>query len=149
MKPITVHEAYERAKKLEALESPKTMRAFRLMVLMAIVALTMTFSLAHCEPEADWKPVGVGMGLLVAPIPLLPPDMDLGHAWEIEGFSYASTDILGRFMPKEYWFLSPICVGVADTIYRAGEGLNSDLIRRKWACDLLGITARVSLEIKF
>ena len=73
MKPITVHEAYERAKKLEALESPKTMRAFRLMVLMAIVALTMTFSLAHCEREADWKPVGVGMGFWLPRYPCCLP----------------------------------------------------------------------------
>ena len=113
-------------------------------VLLALIARQL-----HAEPEVDWKPVGIGTGLLVAPIPMASSDLSWGHTIELEGWSYAATDIFGRFLPKDYWFLSPIMVTVVDTMYRAGEGLDQDLTRRKLACDLLGVAGRVTIEIKF
>lgn len=100
--------------------------------------------------DADWQPAFVGMGLLVAPIKLTSKDNSWGHAIELEGWSYAATDIFGRFLPKEQWYMAPVIVTLIDLIYRTGEdGSLNDLHRRELACDLLGVAGRVAVEIKF
>lgn len=118
-------------------------------VAMFVMLAAMACRLHAEEPNPDWKAAEVGTGLLLAPVPVTSPDLSWGHAIELEGWSYAATDVFGRFLPKDQWFLAPVMVGVLDTVYRAGEGLDGDLTRRKLACDLLGVVGRVSLEIKF
>lgn len=121
-----------------------TTRTLLLLSLLSLVGVA-----GADEPKLDLQSSLVGAGLLIAPAPFTGPDLSLGHAWELEGFSYAVTDIGERILPKGYQFMSPIAVGLLDGFYRGGEGFGNDLIRRKFICDLLGILGRVSLDIKF
>lgn len=117
-------------------------------LLFLIFALLPLASYAD-EPRLDYQALGTGVALLVAPAPFSGNGLDLMHdGWELEGFSYAATDILDRAFPKELNWLSPVLVGSADLLYRTGEGMD-DLTRRKLVCDLLGVAARVSLDFKF
>ena len=119
----------------------------RLFLIIGLI-LSATVCLAD-EPKLDYQALGTGVGLLVAPAPFIGSDLSLGHSWELEGFSYAATDVMGRILPKEVNWASPTLIASADLLYRAGEGLNNDLIRRKLACDWLGVLARVEVDIKF
>lgn len=105
--------------------------------------------MAHAdEPQLDYRPLGVGVGMLIAPIGMTDSGLPWGHAIELEGFSYAATDIMDRLVPEKP-FLGLVIIGAADILYRSGEDLGQDLTRRKLACDLLGVLGRVSVDFKF
>jgi len=109
-------------------------------------------SLAHSQESPNWQPAIVGTGLILAPMALQSPDLSWGHGMELEGWSYAATDVFGRFLPKGFWFLSPIVIGAVDGLYRKGEmndKASTALATRKLGCDLLGVVGRVAVEIKF
>lgn len=101
------------------------------------------------EPKLDYQAIGTGVGLLAVPAPFTGSDLSLGHTWELEGFSYAATDVMGRILPKYVGWVAPVLIASADLLYRSGEGLENDLTRRKLACDWLGVLGRVSVDIKF
>ena len=115
------------------------------------------FSLANAEPADEtlnYKPVAVGMGFLLVPICLTGDSngLDWGHAIELEGFSYAETDIIADFLPKDFKFMAPIISLGANSLYRIGELTgkpSDDLIYRKIIADDLGIAGWVVLKIKF
>ncbi|HVZ80282.1 MAG TPA: hypothetical protein VHE12_05690 [bacterium] len=111
--------------------------------------LSAALQAAQTEPKLNWAPALTGVSLLMGPIPLSSQDLPWGHALELEGWSYAATDIFQRFLPKGYgWLAYPIVLAV-DAIYRAGE-LNQghdDLALRKGLCDLGGIVAHAEVEI--
>jgi|SRR6185369_729827 len=91
----------------------------------------------------------VGTGLLFAPLPFTNKDLSLGHSLELEGFSYAATDVGYRFFPKDLKWLSPVLVLLLDFGYRSeqfGKG-NDDLAWRKFCCDVLGVVARVTITL--
>ena len=114
-----------------------------------ILAILLVCGTAQAQEKnlPNWQPAIVGAGLIFAPVALQSNDLSWGHGMELEGWSYAATDILGRFLPKDFWFLSPIVIGAVDGMYRAGE--NTPLAYRKLACDLTGVLGRVAVEIKF
>lgn len=101
------------------------------------------------EPKLDYQALGTGVGLLAAPAPFVGSDLSLGHTWELESFSYAATDVMGRIIPKEVNWMAPVLIGGADLLYRSGEGLDNSLTQRKLACDLMGVIGRVAVDIKF
>jgi hypothetical protein len=98
--------------------------------------------------QLDYRPIGTGVGLLVLPIGMSDSQLPWGHAIELEGFSYAATDIMERVIHEKPW-VGPVIIGAADILYRSGEDLSQDLTRRKLACDLLGVVGRVAVDIKF
>lgn len=116
--------------------------------LIAVFGMLVSICLAD-EPKLDYQALGTGVGLLAAPAPFVGNDLSLGHTWELEGFSYAATDVMGRLFPKDLNWVAPILMASADLLYRSGEGLENDLTRRKLACDWLGVLGRVSVDIKF
>lgn len=101
------------------------------------------------EHKLDYQALGTGVGLLAAPAPFTGTDLSLSHTWELEGFSYAATDVMGRILPKDIGWAAPVLIASADLLYRSGEGLENELTRRKLACDWLGVLGRVSVDIKF
>ena len=115
------------------------------------------FSLANAEPADEtlnYKPVAVGMGFLLAPICLTGDSngLDWGHAIELEGFSYAETDIIADFLPKDLKFFAPIISFEINTLYRMTElqGKPGDyLVFKKMIADDMGIAGWTVLKIKF
>ena len=122
---------------------------FLIGVAMALAVLLVAPKLHAEEPNLDWKAAGVGMGLLISPLAVTDPYLSWGHAIELEGWSYAATDIFGRFLPKDFWYIAPLMVLAVDSTYRAGEGFEKKGTGEKYACDLLGIAGRVTVEIDF
>lgn len=121
-----------------------------LAVILLLFAIYCLISLAIEEAYADelqpfdLKPAIVGTVLLIDTLPFVNKDLSWGHSIELEGWSYAATDIIGRFLPKEAWPMAPVIVTVFDVMYRIGEPNQGKL-----ACDLLGVFGRVCVEIKF
>jgi hypothetical protein len=103
------------------------------------------------ENQPNWKAAGIGIGMLVAPIPFTGNGLDLGHTWELEGFSFTATYVFGQWLPKNEYIFAPIFAAFGCGAYRALEATPStvDLERRKFACDLLGILGEISFEVKF
>lgn len=125
-------------------------------IALALIFALDTFSgcvrVAHAEDFDPVKASLVGVGMLVAPLAVADPQLSVGHSWELEGFSYAATDIFYRFFPKDFKFMAPVLVGSLDLMYRIGElrGTKADdLVCRKLSMDLTGVLARVVIEVKF
>lgn len=113
-----------------------------------IFALLILLSFSPVMAQDDtlnWKPAAVGIGLVLAPLALTTDGLSVGHAWELEGFSFAETTIFGLFLPKDLRWLSPIVCMAVNGVYRLSEfnGSNNVLIQRKMACDYLGIASAV------
>jgi hypothetical protein len=113
-----------------------------------IILVFLLASLVHARENDSLRAVGVGLSLLVAPAQLTDQNLSLGHTWEIEGFSFAATDILYRIVPKELDFLAPVLAFLGDAAYRAPElsGPNGGLAMRKFECDCLGIVGRITFS---
>jgi len=101
--------------------------------------------------NADWGPFFTGLGLIIAPWKLKGDGVDFNKAIELEGWSYAATDIIDRFLPKQGKPMAPVMVTLFNVGYRLLEdgGLNSATNRRKLLFDELGVLGRVEIEIKF
>ena len=123
-----------------------------LVIILCALAVYAFAKPVHAEQNADWKPAIVGTGLLLAPIPVCGNGLEWGHAIELEGFSYAETDIVARFLPENVRPVAPFLCFFVNTIYRVGElsgGKGDDLVIRKAIADDLGIVGWVSINIKF
>ena len=106
--------------------------------------------MAHAdEPQLDYRPLGVGMGMLATDIALTCPGLDYKQGAELMGWSYMATDLGYRFLPEGMKFMSPIIVSLFDFGWRGGEGLDKDINRRKLGDDLSGVLGRVSVDFKF
>jgi hypothetical protein len=105
---------------------------------------------ATAEEGHDFaKPFLVGSVLVFAPMGFDGGGLTWGHAIELEGFTYAATDLGFRFLPEEISFLSPVIMTGLVFAYRLPEmGLGrDDLIWRKVGADLLGVVCRVVIEL--
>lgn len=110
-------------------------------VIFCITLILASFSWAD-EPGGV-QPLIVGCILLAAPIAFTDKSNSLGHAWELEGFSFTAGYISGKILGKKYWWMGPLCVLWADAMYRSGEKKAGN----KFACDSLGVLTAVSMNL--
>lgn len=109
--------------------------------------MLLAFTVSARADELNWQPAIVGIGLLTAPIALTDSYNTYGHALELEGFSYAATDIFDRFLPSNDWFVGPLLVGMADSAYRIGEMNGGDKeAGKELVCDFFGVIGRVTVK---
>jgi hypothetical protein len=92
---------------------------------LIVLAIGLLF-IASCHPVHADEPdplrvVTIGAVVFAAPAFYETNDLQMGHAWELSGFTYATTDGLGRFLPKDMWFISPIINFIFLGGYRLSE----------------------------
>lgn len=120
------------------------------LLLLALLAFAPGCPRVATAQEDPGKVFLVGSALVFAPLGFDSPDLSVGHAWELEGFTYAGTDLGWRFLPKDIAWMSPVIMTGLVLAYRLpemGRGAD-DMILRKLGADLLGVAARVVIELE-
>ena len=102
-----------------------------------------------CADSYDPVKVGItGVSMFAGSIALSNSNVPWNKATELQGWSFCWTTMGFKFFGKEYGWLSPICVGAFDLMYRIPQfHENEDMAFRKLACDLSGVLGACIVEI--
>ena len=111
-------------------------------IVVMILFLWAAWGICEGAETKPWQPVIVGTGMMTATIPFTSDTLSWGHSIELEGWSYAATDVFGRIIGDKNWWAAPLFVAMLDGLYRAGEKNSGNQLM----CDYLGILGATTVH---